>query len=238
MSESIVLCEGYHDRAFWKGILTFLGCTDPGPGVVNAKKERLTGGRFGFYNLVGRQIQVIPCGGKARILPQFRTEISLLATRPRKSIVVCIDPDGAQGISLPDLMRETQHLKVEATSADGHIQLQDGTQIWLVRWEVLDGGKFPNFPGGQTLERLVCEALNQVYPSRAEAVRNWLSSRPEASTTGAKNHAWSFMAGWASEEGCERFFSGLWEDQGVAQSLKALLDANGSWACATDLAQA
>jgi len=30
MSESVILCEGYHDRAFWAGWLLHLGCTDPG----------------------------------------------------------------------------------------------------------------------------------------------------------------------------------------------------------------
>ena len=30
MSESVILCEGYYDRAFWAGWLTHLGCTDPG----------------------------------------------------------------------------------------------------------------------------------------------------------------------------------------------------------------
>ena len=30
MSEAVVLCEGFHDRAFWAGWLLRLGCTDPG----------------------------------------------------------------------------------------------------------------------------------------------------------------------------------------------------------------
>ena len=30
MSESVVLCEGYHDRAFWAALLEHLGCADPG----------------------------------------------------------------------------------------------------------------------------------------------------------------------------------------------------------------
>ncbi|MDT7815668.1 MAG: hypothetical protein QOJ42_5584 [Acidobacteriaceae bacterium] len=30
MSESVILCEGYHDRAFWDGWLRYLGCSDPG----------------------------------------------------------------------------------------------------------------------------------------------------------------------------------------------------------------
>ena len=36
MSESLVLCEGYHDRAFWAGWLGRLGCSDVGfrPGTA------------------------------------------------------------------------------------------------------------------------------------------------------------------------------------------------------------
>lgn len=38
MSERYVLCEGYHDRAFWGGLLLHLGATDPGvrPGGLRA----------------------------------------------------------------------------------------------------------------------------------------------------------------------------------------------------------
>lgn len=30
MSESVILCEGFHDRAFWDGWLTHLGCNSDG----------------------------------------------------------------------------------------------------------------------------------------------------------------------------------------------------------------
>jgi hypothetical protein len=32
VSENRILCEGYHDRAFWAGWLLRLGCVDPGAG--------------------------------------------------------------------------------------------------------------------------------------------------------------------------------------------------------------
>jgi hypothetical protein len=28
--ESVIFCEGYHDRAFWSGWLLHLDCVDPG----------------------------------------------------------------------------------------------------------------------------------------------------------------------------------------------------------------
>lgn len=55
--ETVILCEGYHDRAFWSGWLLHLGCTDPGlpkPGrtgrqeVVDAGGRTVKGGDFMF----------------------------------------------------------------------------------------------------------------------------------------------------------------------------------------------
>lgn len=35
MSERVVLCEGYHDRAFWAGLLLRLNCGDLAPPPPN-----------------------------------------------------------------------------------------------------------------------------------------------------------------------------------------------------------
>jgi hypothetical protein len=40
MSESVILCEGYHDRAFWKGWLTHLRCSDPGEPPPGSSRRR------------------------------------------------------------------------------------------------------------------------------------------------------------------------------------------------------
>lgn len=40
MSESVIYCEGYHDRAFWMGWLGHLGCVDPA--------HLIPGGQAGF----------------------------------------------------------------------------------------------------------------------------------------------------------------------------------------------
>lgn len=54
--ESVVFCEGYHDRDFWAGWLPHLGWTDPG---VDAK----TGKRTSFKDPFGR-----PADGRGAIL--------------------------------------------------------------------------------------------------------------------------------------------------------------------------
>lgn len=103
------------------------------------------------------------------------------------------------------------------------------TTLHLVRWEA-DDADCPGLPARQTLERLVCSALHTVYPERTAAVARWLDSRPGASAYGGKEFAWSHMAGWYAEDGCERFYRTVWEDVQVASQLEKRLRSNGSWA--------
>jgi hypothetical protein len=57
VTESVVLCEGYHDRAFWAGLLLFLGCNDPGikqgiderVPVSDIRGDPVTQGQFYYY---------------------------------------------------------------------------------------------------------------------------------------------------------------------------------------------
>ncbi len=67
-------------------------------------------------------------------------------------------------------------------------------------------------PHQQTLERLICAALAEVYPERAKAVATWLAGRPDPPKLNSKDHAWSYLAGWYAALGCEAFFKCLWDD--------------------------
>jgi len=67
MSESVILCEGYHDRAFWAGWLLYLGCTDPGlPPVGRTTRtpiddpwgDRVIGGQFAYLSNTQQFIRV------------------------------------------------------------------------------------------------------------------------------------------------------------------------------------
>lgn len=64
MSERLILCEGYHDRAFWAGLLTRLGCESfegrPVAQRVDLEGRRLDGGAFGFCT---------PSGGSSEFDP-------------------------------------------------------------------------------------------------------------------------------------------------------------------------
>jgi hypothetical protein len=101
-TESVVFCEGFHDRAFWKGWLFHLGCTDPGAQLKGASTRRpvsdpwggnVIQGRFAFNSPTGHFIQVSPCGGKSNLIPLVRQRLKKHTTEPVRRIVVNEDSD-------------------------------------------------------------------------------------------------------------------------------------------------
>ena len=57
--DSIVLCEGYHDRAFLQGALLKIGCADPGEQPDGSRKpiqdpdgRTVRGGQFAFLRIL------------------------------------------------------------------------------------------------------------------------------------------------------------------------------------------
>jgi hypothetical protein len=109
-----------------------------------------------------------------------------------------------------------------------------------VRWEAGDGN-CPGLPEQQTLERVVCAALVAAFPDRGLAVQKWLDSRTQGPTAGPKEFAWSHMAGWYAEHGCENFFRYLWTaetgDGHAREELENRLRACGAWRVAETLAE-
>lgn len=67
VSETYVLCEGYHDRAFLKASLLHLGCSGPsnqGRDYVRDPWDLFVEkGQFVFYSNSNQFIRVIPVGG-------------------------------------------------------------------------------------------------------------------------------------------------------------------------------
>ncbi len=84
-------------------------------------------------------------------------------------------------------------------------------------------------PAKQTLERLVCAALCAAYPGRGATIAAWLASCGPAPAESPKDHAWSHMAGWYAEAGCDEFYQAVWRDERVVVELEARLRTNGSW---------
>jgi hypothetical protein len=254
MSESIVLCEGYHDRAFWKGWLEYLGCSDPGisPAATTRRgpicdpwKDVVSGGQYAYLSKSGAFVRIRPCNGKSNILREARIRLNRRTTKAVLRVVINVDSDltagGANaprtGLQLANVEQLARTFDPSAAiNADGEIDLDNGlTKISLVRWEVSDP---PNrgLPDQQTLERLVSAALAVVYPGRAASVQSWLDARPDKPGVDPKEHAWSYMAGWYAENGCEAFYSKLWTDSKVVAELQSRLLSSGAWRIAELLA--
>jgi hypothetical protein len=254
MSESVIYCEGYHDRAFWMGWLRHLGCVDPGvppPGrtgrvdIYDPWKTKVSGGQYAYHSASGRFIRVVPCHGKTRIRPAVSIRLGQRNSKALLHLVVNIDSDatasgvrtGPSGLQRADVDQLVRTFDPSAgVNADGEIELDGGaTKVALVRWEVPDPPA-PGLPDQQTLERLASAVLVAAYPARAASVQDWLDRRPLPPGADPKEHAWSYMAGWYAEHGCEAFYSNLWNDPRVVAELDTRLRASGAWQIAATLA--
>lgn len=249
MSESVVLCEGYLDRAFWAGWLRRLGCTIPekADGCIRDELGRpVHGGQHMYLFKSGQYVRVVPCGGKPEVLREARQRLSQRKMKPRLTrLIINVDPDvdvhepsAATGLRREDVLAIAREFDPQATETPkGDTALDGGaTLVSLVRWET-EGHHVPGVPTRQTLERLVCTALVVAYPDRGPAVDAWLESRPDPPSPTPKESAWSHMAGWYAEHGCEAFYKLVWQDAAVARELESRLRESGAWRIAEALAE-
>jgi hypothetical protein len=152
--------------------------------------------------------------------------------------VINIDPDtdvgahgGPTGLRIQDILQSVREFDPDAkVSSSTEIDVRGGaTKVCLVRWEAPEPAS-PGLPDQQSLERLVCSALAAVHPTRANAVQSWLSGRPDPpQPSSPKEHAWSYLAGWYAEHGCEFFYTNLWKEDAVAAALKDRLQQANAW---------
>src|SRR5947199_7771732 len=95
-SESVIVCEGYHDRAFWAGWLTRLGCTDPGlkPGsstrkpIIDPWGDEVRGGQFAYHSQSGAFLRVVPAHGRTKVLTAARVRLLGRASRPLARLLI------------------------------------------------------------------------------------------------------------------------------------------------------
>jgi len=260
--ESVILCEGYYDRAFWAAWLEHLGCTDPGrrPGssarlsVLDPWGSEVKGkGQYAYNSKSGKFVRIFPCDGKGNVVREMRNRLAedrdrlaQHASRPRLArLVVSVDPDidahgtpiatGLRHEDLHALLRKYDPSAAE-TEDDDTALFGGATLVSLVRWEAGDS-PMPGLPKTQTLERLVCAALVAAYPRRGPAVQTWLDSRPDGPDAGPKEFGWSHMAGWYAQRGCQDFYKAVWEDGPVVNELRSRLTQCGAWRIAQALAK-
>jgi hypothetical protein len=251
--ESVILCEGYHDRAFWDGWLRSLGCKVPQSSNLASKiikdpwGSRVASGQYGYHSQSGEFVRIVPCHGDTFVPEVLRLRLRERATRTVRRIVVTYDadsdartePEAVQGVqsahdSVRSILKEFDpHF---ATGPTGDYLLDGGnTVVSVAIWWTPDAHA-PGLPSKHTLERLVCAALGAAFPGRAQAVEQWLQSRPSGPPAGPKEHAWSNMAGWYAEQGCEAFYSALWGEPNVATELQSRLVKTGVWRIAQEVA--
>ena len=108
LGESVIYCEGYLDRAFWKGWLRHLGCTDlgePEPGrpgkrpVYDPWGDEVKGGQFGFLSGSDHFIRVVPCGGRDKIVGFARRRLRDRQRRPLANLILNVDSDRNAGLT-------------------------------------------------------------------------------------------------------------------------------------------
>jgi hypothetical protein len=252
VSESLILCEGFHDRAFWDGWLAYLGCNSvgfkpgtPGYPALDPWGDKVGGGQFAYRSKSGAFVRVRSCNAKANVLRAARIRLNERTTKALLRLVINVDVDtgaagmatGPTGLRRQDVLHQVQQIDPSAAmNVNGDIQVDGGvTIVSLVRWAASDPSG-PGLPAQQTLERLASAALVAAYPTRAVAVQSWLDGRPDPPGPDPKEHAWSYMAGWYAEQGCEAFYTNLWNEAQVAAELEARLRASGAWQIAAGLA--
>ena len=250
-----MLCEGYHDRTFWKGLFLSLKCTDPPivsktgvklP-VLDIRGIEVIGGQHYYSTPADNRVRVVPCGGKSKVLRAFGGYLNGRSTAPVARLVVNVDADtNADGT--PNSTSPLTQIAIEnlVRAADANYQrtpagtflidvASDPAEIAMICWRA-DDPPLPGLPNQQTLERLICAAICAVHPERSQNVENWLNSRHLPPPVGVKEYAHSMMAGWYAKYGCDDFYRCLWDETLVREALIQRLETSGAWAIAQSLA--
>lgn len=249
---NVILCEGYQDRAFWKGLLIeAVGCAEA---RKDPRGRPVTGGRYGYRTPSDRYIEVVPADTRSELIRLLVDEVRDAEQPPvLGSVLFNFDPDtddptaadqiaDSQAANLAGLLPADAKADVErVVPRAGHSEERaavriksTGEAIFVSPWrcERPDGGDKRGVPAKQTLERLTCAAVTEIYPERGAAVHEWLSDNRVTPPKRLlhKAAAQSLMAGWQPDRGSEGFFESVWEDEAVRGELIRLLTSAGVWA--------
>ena len=243
--EVYVLVEGYDDRAFWSGYLQQVvgllrgDVAQRSPDCPSSTKrllQRPARGQF-TYLAPAKQVltRVVPCASQGGSGPQataLRQRIERRATdvEPRLSAIIdCRDDDGLEGEpprrTVHSLLADVEKLDASAQQVGDMVALSDGTLVVPITWRVQAAST--DLPRQQTLERLVCAAVQRVYPDRLGCIATWLASRPSPPSPD-KHHkaaAGGLWSGWYNNHGWGNFYEAVWQDAALAAALLELMPA-------------
>ncbi len=240
-AEYYILCEGYHDRAFWKGLLLHIGCTDPSnegrQSVVDPWKKSVRGGQYAFISPSGRFIRLVAVGGDRNLLHnQFRHRVDKRHIEKLYGLIVSADADVHNDdelirVSLPVVSQWALEIDPSRAEIESHVVLSDETPISVLTWMTNTAENSLGVPAKQTLERMVCSAIVAAYGERGRPVEEWLASRPNPPVHDSpKAHAFSYVAGWyAASASYEGAIASIWRDQRVAKVLVQMLEDQPAW---------
>lgn len=248
MSERVVLCEGFRDRAFWAAWLPRLGWTDmargrrPRPRFEELEVEYRVGaasagemlslqrGDFAFRRGEER-LRVHPCGSDDGVLKAVEP---LLEVRVPRTLVACLDSDAMADDPDPTARRRAQ---VDEVLRKVRQQRPGETvrEVPVVVWHTPTAAGTRGVPQKQTLERLVVDCVVAARPDRADGVASFLDGAGFDASQDAKAHAWSHMARWYPDRGCDDFYRAVWKDAAIAEKLESRLKAIGAWEVAAAL---
>ena len=243
-TQSIILCEGFHDRSFWSGLLEFLNCPEPKShsetGIISIEDpsgKPVRNGEFGYYSTSNKFIRIIPAKSKDKLWNVFETRLAKRSSEPVLThLIVNMDSDefiGNEGTKSDSylnnlLVRTRAKIPSASFTPEGDIKSGDGLTVSLVRWETKTSD-CEWLPKKQTLERLVCDAICEAYPERKETLTKWLAMLPPDSREEVKTFAWSLMAGWHADHSCDDFYKLIWRDPKIEAVLENRLKECGAW---------
>jgi hypothetical protein len=225
----VVVCEGFHDRAFLKGWLESCGYRSPEQHQLRTfvdRRGKAAGGQWILFKdpTVGPFVRLIPCSGDSGVWENAK---NLWATRspnhPIDRLVVCVDSDS--DIFEDDVTAQDRQAFEQHFGQVGLVQ-PDGARADLLCWHAPGATSAPGLPTKHTLELLVCEAMRRAHPERATTVATFMDSPPPASEPSSgtvKEHVWAYMAKWYGHCGCDEFYQRVWREPELQRELSALL---------------
>lgn len=222
-SQTVILCEGYDDRAFLAQWLESLGMT-PTKGRPDPWDLPVKGGQYGYWRRDGF-VRIVPCDGKANIARHAITFVRQHATRPIDRMILCHDLDRDAPAAVGEGARDV------LTSVEAQAETVGGIEfpIDVLVWGCTDAPGLQGVPDLQTLERLVVATLAAAHPDRAAAVQRWLDDAPATVEPIHKAAAYSYLAKWQASSGGDYFYRDVWLNEDHRPGLRARLEATGAW---------